>query len=101
MRVEKVVVLHNETGLHARPAMLLAQSAASFKSRVTIAKGEKRVDAKSIISLLTLGAAGGTELTITAEGADAETAMQTIANMITGDFESDDCPDKKKMPDGH
>ena len=67
MITEKVTIL-NETGLHARPASVFVNTAAKFKSDLTIQKEEKKVNAKSILSVLGLGVTKGTELTISAEG---------------------------------
>jgi len=89
MVVEKVVELQNETGLHLRPAMVLANQAALFKSSVSVAKDgqEPWVDAKSIISLLTLGAEKGTRLKIRVEGEDAKQALAALVSLICGGFE--------------
>ena len=88
MVVEQVVELQNETGLHLRPAMLLASRAAAFRSAISVTKDGQQdwVDAKSIISLLTLGAERGARLRIRAEGDDAEEALSALTSLIESKF---------------
>jgi phosphotransferase system HPr (HPr) family protein len=78
---EKVTIL-NETGLHARPASVFVNTAAKFKSDLTIQKEEKKANAKSILSVLGLGISKGTELTISAEGPDEEEAVSKLVQLI-------------------
>ncbi len=78
---EKITIL-NETGLHARPASIFVNTATKFKSNLTIAKGEKQANAKSILSVLGLGISKGTEVTISADGPDEELALCTLAELI-------------------
>jgi phosphotransferase system HPr (HPr) family protein len=70
--------------LHARPAGRLVRAAAGFQSTIEVAAGGKRASARSILALLALGAAGGTELALTAEGADAEEAAAALVGLIEG-----------------
>lgn len=86
MRVERLVQVPNELGLHVRPAAAVAETAAKFESRVQIQMDGHRVNAKSSIDLLTLAATQGTNLTITAEGADASSAVDAVANLIQSGF---------------
>ncbi|HWR60804.1 MAG TPA: HPr family phosphocarrier protein [Clostridia bacterium] len=79
---EKVTIL-NETGLHARPASVFVNTAAKFKSELTLSKGEKLVNAKSILSVLGLGISKGTEITIAGDGPDEEQAVKTLVELIT------------------
>lgn len=79
---QETVVITNETGLHARPATLFTQLAAKFASKITIAKGEKKADAKSILTVLTLGAGKGSEVTLTAEGPDEEAAVAALVEFL-------------------
>jgi len=81
MITEKVIIL-NETGLHARPASVFVNTAAKFKSDLTIQKDGKKVNAKSILSVLGLGVSKGTELTISAEGPDEEEAVSKLVQLI-------------------
>ena len=88
-RVEATV--DNPLGLHARPAMLLAQKAAEYSSEITIGRKDREdsVDAKSIMHLLMLAATQGTALEITAEGADEAEAAEALAELVRTRFEED------------
>jgi phosphotransferase system HPr (HPr) family protein len=78
----RVVVVANAQGLHARPADMVARRASRFRARIEIVKGNERVDAKSVLGLLTLGAYQGIELTIHARGEDAEEAIEALAELF-------------------
>lgn len=78
MTAERNVKITNETGLHARPASKFVQKAGSFKSDVTIVYGEKEVNAKSIMGVLSLGVSQGNEIIIKCEGEDSETAVEEL-----------------------
>ncbi|EMI57961.1 MULTISPECIES: HPr family phosphocarrier protein [Rhodopirellula] len=80
--LQKQVVIINPQGLHARPADMLVRCADGFDSTITIQKGSETVDCRSILSLLTLGATEGTELTLTAQGHDAEAALAAIGELF-------------------
>jgi phosphotransferase system HPr (HPr) family protein len=69
--------------LHARPAGRLARAAAGFRSAITIASGDRAVDARSVLMVMGLGATKETDLTIRAEGEDASDAVEAIANILT------------------
>ncbi|MEY4388588.1 MAG: Phosphocarrier protein NPr [Chloroflexota bacterium] len=69
-------------GLHARPAALFVQRAAGYASSIRLAAGGREADGKSILALLQLGAGGGAELTISAEGTDAEAAVAGLAEYV-------------------
>ena len=88
--VQKVVVIRNAQGLHARPAQLLARLALNYESKIEIVCRGQRVDAKSILHMLTLGAVPGTELVIEAQGVDAEAALDAIVRLVESDFASDE-----------
>ncbi len=85
--VEKQLTITNKTGLHARPASLFVAEAMKFKAKITVATEAKTVDAKSLISILSLGAARNTEIIIQAEGEDEEAAVIALARLLTSDFE--------------
>ncbi len=76
------VILKNETGLHARPASLFVKEAAKYVSDIKIVKGEKEYNGKSIMGILSMGAAKGDVLTIQAEGEDEETAVKELVDLI-------------------
>lgn len=88
--VERSVMLSNKYGLHARPATLIAQSAKTFKSDVTLVKGDEKVNAKSIFNLMTLAAEKGATLTVRATGVDAEAAVAKIVALVEARFNEDD-----------
>jgi phosphotransferase system HPr (HPr) family protein len=85
MESEKVVI-SNDTGLHARPASIFVNTAAKFKSDLTISKGEKKVNAKSILSVLGLGVAKGSEITLSADGPDEKEAISKLIGLIQSGF---------------
>ena len=76
----------NPQGLHARPVNLFVQLANQFESKIEVIKDEERVDGKSILSILTLAAAQGTELSIEATGQDAEAALEALADLVAKGF---------------
>ena len=76
-----VTVVHRQ-GLHARPASLFVQSAKRFASKVTVKKGRKIVDGKSIMGLLTLAARQGSRISITTSGPDATAALERLITLL-------------------
>jgi len=77
----------NKSGLHARPASLLVETAAAFTSRITIenlTRGSRPVDAKSILMLLTAGVQRGHRIRIGADGKDEERAIETLSGLVEG-----------------
>ncbi len=87
---QRTVVIQNEQGLHARPAQLLARTALSYESKIELICNGQRVDAKSILHVLTLGAVQGTEIIVEAQGPDAETALDAIVRLVESDFAADE-----------
>lgn len=83
---EMTVTLLNKVGLHARPASQFVQTAARFASTITVACGTRRANAKSILQVLSLGAGSGAEITLQAEGADAEEAIAALKQLIADKF---------------
>ncbi len=81
-RIERDVVLEMSEGLHARPAALLAAKAKEYASAIEIVLGERKANAKSPVSLLTLGSRWGSRLLVTAEGADAAAAIDGVIEAI-------------------
>lgn len=82
----KDITVNNQVGLHARPATFFIQKANEFKSNIWIEKEERKVNAKSLLGVLSLGIVKGTTITIAAEGSDQEEAVNTLVNLITSDF---------------
>ncbi|QDU30586.1 Phosphocarrier protein HPr [Anatilimnocola aggregata] len=83
---QRTVVVANTQGFHARPAHLFVKLAMSYKCKVQIRKGNQVIDGKSILDLLTLGAGNGTQLQLQATGADAEEAVEALAQLVEGGF---------------
>lgn len=88
--VRRSVVINHEQGLHARPAQLIARLALTYESTIDLVCNGQRVDAKSILHMLTLGALQGTELVFEARGPDAEPALEAIARLVESDFAVDE-----------
>ncbi len=82
----KEIVVNNQVGLHARPATFFTQKANEFKSSVWIEKEERRVNAKSLLGVLSLGILQGTSINIIAEGSDEQNAVETLCDLISKDF---------------
>jgi phosphocarrier protein len=85
-RLEKTFIIVNSLGLHARPASQVVQAANRHRSEISLAKDGTAVNAKSIMGVLTLAAAKGSQLTVTCEGEDAEAALTAIGKMIDAGF---------------
>lgn len=86
----RTVTVVNPEGVHLRPADQLVRLASQFESSILIGKNSEMVDAKSILSLMTLGAEQGCNLQIEAKGADAEVAIEKVADLISSGFPADD-----------
>jgi len=82
-RLQRTVTVVHRQGLHARPAALFVQMAKRFASRVTVKKGRKIVDGKSIMGLLTLAAHAGARIVILVEGSDAAEALERLCHLVT------------------
>ena len=81
------VTIKNRLGMHARPAMLFAELAGTFSSSITVEHAESnQVDAKSIMQLMMLAATEGTDLTIHADGDDADAAIAELTALISAGF---------------
>ena len=85
--VKKTVIVRNKQGLHARPAALFVQIANKFDSRVTVTYNDEKVNGKSIMGILMLGAEQGTEINIEADGKDAEAALVELEKIISREDE--------------
>jgi phosphocarrier protein HPr len=86
MSVERKVRLVNRHGLHARPAAEFVKLANQFQASIQISKDGQDINGKSIIEILLLAAEHGTELTLRAEGADAERAVASLEALIQNRF---------------
>jgi phosphocarrier protein HPr len=88
--VSRVVTVRNEQGFHARPAEMFARMALKFDAEVTVIRDDRRLDGKSIIDLLTMGATQGTELTIETTGKEAVEAVEALAELVESGFHGED-----------
>ena len=82
----KKATIKEQVGLHARPATFLIQKANEFKSSIWIEKEERRVNAKSLLGVLSLGVARDSTISIIADGADEVAAVDTLCALIDSDF---------------
>jgi phosphocarrier protein HPr len=80
---EIITTVGPEEGLHARPAAQFVKTAKQFSSDIMVIKGEREANAKSSLKLMTLGVKKGDEITIRAEGDDAEEAVEALAELIS------------------
>ncbi len=85
-RCSVTVIIVNRLGLHARPAMEFVDSASAFASKITVCKGDQRVDGKSIMQMMLLAATRGTELVVEAEGDDAQQACDALKDIVARGF---------------
>ena len=82
----KDVKVQNQVGLHARPATFFIQKANEFKSSIWVEKEERRVNAKSLLGVLSLGIMGGTDIRIIAGGADEQEAVDSLVKLVESGF---------------
>lgn len=82
----KDITVTNQVGLYARPATFFIQKANEFKSSIWVEKEERRVNAKSLLGVLSLGIVGGTNIRIIADGADEESAVDGLVTLVESGF---------------
>ncbi len=82
----KDVVVQNQVGLHARPATFFIQKANEYKASIWVEKEERRVNAKSLLGVLSLGIVGGTTVKVIADGPDEKEAVEGLINLIATCF---------------
>ena len=82
----KDVVVENQVGLHARPATFFIQKANEFKSSIWVEKDERRVNAKSLLGVLSLGIVGDTAVRILADGSDEQQAVEALVALVESGF---------------
>ena len=87
--VVKQVIVQNQVGLHARPVTFFIQKANEFKASIWVEKENRKVNAKSLLGVLSLGVARGMEITISAEGEDAQEAVDALEALIESNFEEE------------
>ncbi len=84
--VSKEVMIQNEIGLYARPATFFIQKANEFKASIWIEKEERKVNAKSLLGVLSLGISKGTKITIIADGEDEGNAIVSLLDLVNSNF---------------
>ncbi len=82
----KEVVLQNQVGLHARPATFFIQKANEFKSSIWIEKEERKINAKSLLGVLSLGITRGTAINVIADGIDEKEAVDALVDLVEKNF---------------
>ena len=82
----KEAVVNNQVGLHARPATFFIQKANEYKSSIWVEKDERRVNAKSLLGVLSLGIVKGTAINLIADGADETEAVDALVELISSNF---------------
>lgn len=85
MKTSEVQITH-PVGLHARPAKIFVQTAQKFKSKVTVTYKEKTVNAKSLLSLLSIGAGSNARIVINVDGEDESEALQALEALVNTNF---------------
>lgn len=83
---EITLTIRHEVGLHARPAAIFVKAANRFKSQIMVEKDGQEVNAKSILSVLTLGVGQGSVVTIRAEGEDEVEAIEALRELVVSNF---------------
>ena len=94
-KLSRTVIVGNPQGLHLRPIERFAKLASQFDAQIEVINDTIRADGKSILNILTLGAAQGTCLVLEAVGPDAERALEALANFVEHDFEMHDASDRQ------
>ena len=84
--ISRDVVVQNSIGLHARPATFFIQKANSYKCAIWVEKGDRRVNAKSLLGVLSLSIPKGTKIVIIADGVDENEALEGLVDLITNGF---------------
>ena len=85
--ISREVTITNSIGLHARPATFFIQKANGYRSSVWVEKDDRKVNAKSLLGVLSLGIAKGMTIVLSAEGQDEELAIEGLTNLINTGFE--------------
>lgn len=82
--IKKPITIQIADGLEARPTALLVQVASQYDSKIYVEIGDKKVNAKSIMGMMTLGMGSGEEITVSVDGTDELAAMEGIENYLVG-----------------
>ena len=84
--ISRNITIKNSVGLYARPATFFIQKSNEFKSSIWVEKDERRVNAKSLLGVLSLGIVGGTDIVIIADGVDEEEAVNALVKLVESGF---------------
>jgi len=87
--MEDTVTLEHEKGLHARPASVFVQTASEYESDIEVSTDDASANAKSSVSILSLNAEEGDEITVSADGPDAAAAVEALTDLVRSDFETE------------
>ncbi len=87
--ISKLVKVQNRAGIHARPAAIIVQKANEFTSEIYLEKDTSKINAKSVIGLLTMAASYGTDLNLVCDGPDEEKALSEIEELFNNKFEEE------------
>ena len=85
--ITREVTIKNSVGLHARPATFFIQKANSFKSSISVEREDRRVNAKSLLGVLSLGIVNGMQITLVADGPDEEEAIEALTDLIENELD--------------
>ena len=85
--ITRDITVKNSVGLHARPATFFIQMANSFNCSLFVEREDRRVNAKSLLGVLTLGVVKGTQITLAADGPDEENAIKALVNLIENELD--------------
>ena len=94
----KEVTVNNQVGLHARPATFFIQKANEFKCSIWVEKDERRVNAKSLLGVLSLGVVKGTTINLIADGVDEKEAVDALVELFNSNFDESN---PSKTPEKH
>jgi phosphocarrier protein HPr len=89
--VSRTVAIRNQLGMHARAAARFVHTASAFDARVRVSRGSRVMDGKSIMGVLLLAAARGSDITITAEGSDEAAALDALCQLVDSGFGEEPC----------
>ena len=94
--LRRTIVIRNPDGLHIRPAAALAEAAKRFQAQVALVAGERRVDGRRVLDVITLAAEPGMEIILEVDGPDAEVAIEVLASILAS--ATPPLPDEPPLP---
>jgi phosphocarrier protein len=87
--VEQTVTVSNRAGIHARPSSIIAENTQQFKCSIYLTQGKTKINAKSILGIITLGAMYNSQITITCDGQDEQQALDLLVHLFESKFEEE------------